>query len=252
MKRLVRLFCLFLFLAASGCSSLRQAAQNQKCVLNADRPYDVVEIDPERHVVRLYWTDPQGQPFLTIKRFREWMANQPDSLVAATNGGIYEPGYVPTGLFVEDGTVRIPLNLRNGDGNFYLKPNGVFALTAGGVLVVEASEFEFVTDSVQYALQSGPLLVDRGTINPAFNRGSANCRLRSGIGVRGDGHAFIAISNGAVNFFDFATFFRDNLGCEEALYLDGAISSLWAPGIGRFEQSSKRYAGILAVLAKNL
>ena len=251
MKRLIRTSCLLLLFAAGGCSSLRQAVQNRECALDSDRPYDVVEIDPERHVVQLYWRDPQGQPFLTLERFREWLADRADSLVAATNGGIYEPGYVPTGLFVENGAVRIPLNLRTGDGNFYLKPNGVFALTADGVLVVEASEYEFVTDSVRYALQSGPLLVDGGAIHPAFNRGSVNCRLRSGIGVRPDGHAFIAISNGAVNFFDFATFFRDSLGCEEALYLDGAISSLWAPGIGRFEQSRKKYAGILAVLAKS-
>jgi uncharacterized protein YigE (DUF2233 family) len=31
----------------------------------------------------------------------------------------------------------------------------------------------------------------------------------------------------------FAKFFIDELGCREALYLDGSISSLYAPQVGR-------------------
>ena len=36
-----------------------------------------------------------------------------------------------------------------------------------------------------------------------------------------------------MRFYDFAAFFRDRLGCDNALYLDGAVSQLWAPEIGR-------------------
>lgn len=234
----------------AGCSSLLQSAKNQECALRADQPFDVVEIDLKRHAVRLFWKQPDGSPFLTLDRVQAWATAQGDSLIAATNAGIYEPGYIPTGLFIEDGAVMNPLNLDDGNGNFYLKPNGIFLLTDTGARIVESSQFEAVTGPVRYATQSGPLLVSGGTIHPGFTDGSKNCRLRSGIGVRPDGTVFLAISNGAVNFYDFATFFKEQLNCPDALYLDGAISSLHAPALGRFEGNREKYAGILGVLSK--
>ncbi len=36
-----------------------------------------------------------------------------------------------------------------------------------------------------------------------------------------------------VTFHAFARLFREALGCDNALFLDGSISSLLAPGIGR-------------------
>ena len=41
------------------------------------------------------------------------------------------------------------------------------------------------------------------------------------------------ISEDEVTFNEFASFFQRELGCSEALYLDGSISSLYAPAIGR-------------------
>ena len=41
-------------------------------------------------------------------------------------------------------------------------------------------------------------------------------------------------------------FFRDRLGCADALYLDGTISRLWAPGLGR-DDGGGAFQGILAV-----
>ena len=244
------LLTLLLLPTLAGCSSLVRAAKNQECALHTDRPFDVVEIDLDRHTLRLFWKQPDGSPFLTLDRVRAWTAAQGDSLIAATNAGIYEPGYIPTGLFIEDGVVKNPLNLDDGNGNFYLKPIGVFLLTDAGARIVEASQFEAAAGPVRYATQSGPLLVSEGAIHPGFTPGSQNCRLRSGIGVRSDGMVYLVISNGAVNFHDFATFFKEELNCPNALYLDGAISELYAPALGRFEGSREKYAGILAVLLK--
>lgn len=246
-KRIILLLCLTM---TAGCSSLRQALQNRPCVLEPGQPYDVLVIDPDLHSIRLYWKDPNGNPFLTLGALEDWILAQGDSLIGLTNGGIYEPGYVPAGLFIEKGQIGVPLNLRDGEGNFYLKPNGVFALTRQGARIVESSTFDAEKGAVIYALQSGPLLVSDGDIHPAFQDGSRNCRLRSGIGVRNDGTIVLAITNGAVNFHDFATLFRDRLGCPDALYLDGAISTLHAPTLGRFERTRRRYAGILAILAR--
>ncbi len=157
---------------------------------------------------------------------------------------------MPTGLFIEDGDVKHPLNLDDGAGNFYLKPNGVFLLTGTATRIVESSDFETLTEPTRYATQSGPLLVSGGVIHPGFTPGSSNCRLRSGIGVSPDGKVYLVNSNGAVNFHDFATFFKEQLSCPDALYLDGGISTLYSPSLSRFEGNKERYAGILGVLLK--
>ena len=44
------------------------------------------------------------------------------------------------------------------------------------------------------------------------------------------------ISNEPVTFFRFASLFRDKLGCPNALFLDGSVSSLYAPDLGRSTQ----------------
>jgi len=36
-----------------------------------------------------------------------------------------------------------------------------------------------------------------------------------------------------VNFYEFATFFRDQLHCPDVLFLDGTISSIYAPELKR-------------------
>jgi uncharacterized protein YigE (DUF2233 family) len=57
-----------------------------------------------------------------------------------------------------------------------------------------------------------------------------------------------ALSEGAVNFYSFAKFFRDVLGCPDALYLDGSISTFYAPERG--DGQLVEYAGIWNVVGK--
>ena len=244
---LIGTFGVIVLLAASGCSSLRQAMQNRPC---SDAGLDHVEIDLARHNLELLWKDANEKPFLTLDRARAFLEARGDSVVALTNAGIYEPGFIPTGLFVQNGTERQPLNLRDGEGNFYLKPNGVFYLSAAGARIVESSGFEQHVEGVILALQSGPLLLSGGAVHPAFNEASSNCRLRSGIGIRPDGAIILAISRGAINFHDFSRHFLEELGCTDALYLDGTISSLYAPAANLLRDPGNRYAGILAVTAR--
>ena len=78
------------------------------------------------------------------------------------------------------------------------------------------------------------MLVIDGALHPRFIPGSASRHLRNGVGVDADGgRAVLAISDAPVNFETFARFFRDALGLPRALYLDGKISRLHAPGLGR-------------------
>ena len=41
------------------------------------------------------------------------------------------------------------------------------------------------------------------------------------------------ISEQPVNFYELATYFRDELHCPEALYLDGVVSSLYSTDLQR-------------------
>ena len=200
-------------------------------------------------MLELFWKRPDGSHYRTIEAVRRAVEARGDSLAAATNAGIFEPGYLPTGLYVENGRALRAVNRSDGYGNFFLKPNGIFVLTRSGARVVATDELTSVDEPIRHATQSGPLLLRGGAVHPAFTDGSANCRLRSGVGVRPDGGVYLAISNGAVNFHDFATFFRDNLGTPDALYLDGAISQLYAPHLGRTHADAP-FAGILAVIVE--
>jgi len=241
---------LWLLVTLASCASLTQAIKNEACSLDPAQPFEVVRVDLNQHDLRLFWKQPDGTPFLTIDRVQDFVKAQGDSLVAATNAGIYEPGYIPTGLYIEDGVEKMPLNLDDGRGNFFLKPNGVFYITDTGAQIVEASRYPAVAKSVRLATQSGPLLVEDGVIHPGFTPGSENCRVRNGVGVTDDGIVYLVLSSGGVSFHDFATFFRDTLGAPNALYLDGGISDLYAPALGRTDASRQKYAGILAVMAK--
>ena len=149
------------------------------------------------------------------------------------NAGMYKGDLSALGLFVSDGRQSAPLNTSNGDGNFFLKPNGVFAITDAGATVVESSAYKSLTSRVILATQSGPLLVNGGKINQAFNPDSKSRLFRNGVGVASPDVAIFAISDDPVTFYEFATLFRDVLRCPNALFLDGDISSLYSTALKR-------------------
>jgi uncharacterized protein YigE (DUF2233 family) len=65
-------------------------------------------------------------------------------------------------------------------------------------------------------------------------KSSPSIYVRNGVGVDKYGRTFFAISNSPVNFHDLATLFRDKLNTPDALYLDGSISQMYAPTLGRY------------------
>jgi uncharacterized protein YigE (DUF2233 family) len=193
--------------------------------------FDVVELPLERFDVHVTWT-PCGTKLADVQG------------VVRTNAGIFEPGFTPTGLLVSGGKELRPLERREGEGNFFLQPNGVFTIGAAGAAVVETSEYE--PAGVLEATQSGPLLVRRGVMHPGFKEGSDKQVLRSGVGVRGR-TVVLAISRDDVNQWTFAALFRDELKCPDALYLDGFISALWAADSGREADLQKGpFAGVIS------
>jgi prepilin-type processing-associated H-X9-DG protein len=79
------------------------------------------------------------------------------------------------------------------------------------------------------------MLVINGRIHPKFSEQSTSLKIRNGIGVKDQHTVVFAISDDPVTFSAFARLFRDHLGCANALFLDGSVSSLYAPGLERMD-----------------
>jgi uncharacterized protein YigE (DUF2233 family) len=189
-------------------------------------------VDLHTEDLRLYLRDDQGRGLRDFYWLQKHVESHHASLMFAANAGMFDVQANPVGLLVQDGKVTSPLNLNDGTGNFFMKPNGVFLINQNReAMVIESSAYPAVTVPVVWATQSGPLLVQGGNIHPDFIAGSVNKKLRSGVGVRSDGTIVFAISRSPVNFYDFASLFLKKLGCPNALYLDGEISAFYTPGM---------------------
>lgn len=200
----------------------------------------VATLDPAKENLSLFLNDERGAAFRRFDTLASWLKSQGHTLVFAMNAGMYHADFHPVGLLVIKGTVKAPLNTATGHGNFFMKPNGVFYVRQDGSAgVMESLQFAAANFAAEIATQSGPLLVHEGRMHPAFNPMSASRLVRNGVGVSADGLVHFAISNGPVSLHEFATFFRDVLRCPDALYLDGVVSSLYAPRLGRNDNSTQ-------------
>ena len=194
--------------------------------------FTVVHVDTRREHLELFLYDEAGAPFHRLEKLDGWLASQGKRLTFAMNAGMFEPDYSPVGLFIARSRELSPLNLSSGQGNFFMKPNGVFFLTAAGPRIVESSKYRARTADVLLATQSGPLLVEHGAIHSALSQTSRSRVIRNGVGVTGSTAVFV-ISDEPVTFHELAVYFRDQLNCDDALYLDGVVSALFLPERGR-------------------
>lgn len=197
------------------------------------RDITVVRVDPKVDRLRMFHRDDAGLPLKRLDTLAAWRKSKGESVVFAMNAGMYHGDFSAVGLHLEDGEERSPLNLDEGEGNFFLKPNGVFLLSEVGAQVITASEYPQITARVMQATQSGPILLRNGRIHPAFKLGSINKLHRNAVGVTRQGIVVFAITEEPVNFHEFATFYRDKLECPDALFLDGTVCSLYAPQLKR-------------------
>ncbi|WP_027057137.1 phosphodiester glycosidase family protein [Mesorhizobium loti] len=195
--------------------------------------YLVCEVDPKLYSIELFWKDPAGKPYQSLHNLDDAQRAAGRTMLFAINGGMYHPDLRPVGLYVERGQEMANVKTGSGTGNFSLQPNGIFYISQGKAAVRATRDFVRKRPSTEYATQSGPMLVVDGKLHPKFQSDGTSRKTRDGVGVRKDGVAVFAISNGTVNFHSFARLFRDALGCDNALFLDGSISSLLAPAIGR-------------------
>lgn len=184
--------------------------------------------------LRLFLNDATGAPILSFARLAALLDSQGQRLVFAMNAGMYHQDRAPVGLYLAEGVEAGRLVTREGPGNFGLLPNGVFCILGEGFAVIESRAYLAAPPDCRFANQSGPMLVIDGDLHPRFREESDSLNIRNGVGVSADGQrAVLAISDVPVNFHTFARLFRDHLGLPNALFLDGSISRLHAPDIGR-------------------
>ncbi|MFD2172881.1 phosphodiester glycosidase family protein [Rhodobacter lacus] len=196
-----------------------------------DKPFSVCTVQAGQDL-RLWLKDDTGTVLGTFERVKAHLGAG-EQLVFAMNAGMYAPDRMPAGLYVENGKELHGIVTREGPGNFGMLPNGVFCMS-DAFAVIESRAFAADPPACRYATQSGPMLVINGALHPRFLPESDSSYIRNGVGVSADGQtAWFVISDRAVNFHQFARFFRDRLGAPNALYLDGSISRLTVPAQGR-------------------
>ncbi|MBN9061276.1 MAG: hypothetical protein BGP06_20000 [Rhizobiales bacterium 65-9] len=205
----------------------REAAANCAPVVEQGRRYEVCAF-PANDALRLFWKDGEGKPYGGLDNLARQLSADGETLVFGMNAGMYEADLSPVGLYIENGRQLKSANLRNGAGNFHLKPNGVFFFGDGRAGVMETSRFVAAKLRPRYATQSGPMLVIGGRIHPKIRASGTSEKIRNGVGVRDGSTAIFAISREPVTFHAFASLFRDRLKTPDALFLDGSVSSLFA------------------------
>lgn len=218
--------------------------------------YIVCSFDTGKDDIRTFWRGSDGKPFRTFANLSRALTADGKSLLFAMNGGMYEDDLSPVGLYIEEGRLLAPANTKTVSGaagpvpNFYKKPNGIFYLGGGKAGIAETKRFLSDKRKVEFATQSGPMLVIDGAINRIFIPGSTDRKPRNGVCVASPTRVIFAISQGLVNFYDFASLFRDRLHCKNALFLDGGqASGIYAPELGRNDYPGHGgYGPIIAVV----
>ncbi len=233
--RLARIFGLAGLLAIASSSALAACAPKSF----DDERFTVCAFDPRHDDIRLFWRGADGQAYGSFSALATALKTKGEDLVFAMNGGMFQEDLSPVGLFIEDRRKLRQANTRSGGGNFHMKPNGVFWIGDGVAGVAETTRFLASPPAARYATQSGPMLVIDGQIHPRIRPDGTSQKIRNGVGVRGDGSVVFAIAEGPVTFDAFARLFRDGLACRNALFLDGSVSSLFAPELSRDDELTK-------------
>ena len=204
--------------------------------------------DPAQHTISaVYGASGATGAYGTLSTFSGTV--DASTIALAMNGGAFSDDLSPKGYLVVEGDRLSELDQGDGDGNFYLKPNGVFFGTDGRWQVLTTQQFvRTVRDRPQFGTQSGPMLLVDGELGGAISENGNSRTIRNAVGVDADGKAHFVISNAPISYGQLARFMRDELSVTDALFLDSNSSSLWDPVTGRLDDG--RTGPILVVTKK--
>ena len=229
------------FLILTGCSSSVPATQAQQsfCREQSFERSRFTVCDNRGGDYELFAAAADERP---IRTFADLSARVDAKRVAfAMNAGMFDDAGRPIGLARSGGVEAKSVNLREGGGNFHLKPNGVFMVLCGGrtAAIYPSDAIPEFRCAPTLSTQSGPMLVIDGKLHPKIEPDGRSRLIRNGVGVTADGEALFVISEEPVSFGKLARFFRDELKTPDALYFDGVVSSLWNPADYRMDSHTR-------------
>ncbi len=205
-------------------------------------------VNPKMQDIQLYWKNDRGEILKNFKNLKTHIESKSKTLVFAMNAGMFTKEYSPQGLFVQNNKTLTPLDTNSGDGNFYLKPNGIFYITTNNIGVVCETKNYVSNETIKFATQSGPMLVIDGAIHSVLKKGSLNLNIRNGVGILPNNNILFVMSKTKLNFYDFANYFKTK-GCKYALYLDGFVSRVYLPE-KKWEQLDGDFGVMIGVTSK--
>ncbi len=228
--------------------SIKEIQSNSSKLLGAESVnylgvrYNFFVADLDSNEVRLHWKNPKDKKiYSNIGALLNELKTEKLKPLMITNGGMYLQNQNPEGLYIENRIEKVKLDTTDpNNDNFYLKPNGVFYIDTNNIAHIDTTEAfarfsKADKNAIKIATQSGPMLVINNRIHPAFIQGSPNYKIRSGVGVMTKKRVVFAISMTEANFFEFSSLFKDIFKCENALFLDGAISLMYLRDINPTE-----------------
>lgn len=254
--------CLALLLVASIGLARQFTVKTVPDCQRKNQPFDysICELDAKNAVnFSLQWQNPSSTShplLLTFNTLRDYLASEQPAktLLFAMNAGMYDGNFAPIGYTVINGKQIRALNLKQGGGNFHLMPNGVFWQDRQGFYITESQSMAKKLASgakPTFATQSGPMLVIDGNIHPAFDANSTSRKYRNGVGVcgRNPSRVKFVISDTPVSFYEFADLFKSQLGCDNALFLDGgSASALYSQTLSR---NDNKYMGVMIAVTQD-
>lgn len=243
--RLVLLALSLVLPALPGATATAQAAGLCRDLVFEGGRYTACTVDLRRQDLELHLDGSDGAPYGSLSRLVRSPAGA--GLVMAMNAGMYHPDLAPVGLYVQGGRQRTPASTADGPGNFHLKPNGIFYVARRRAGILETGTYLKRGIRPDLATQSGPMLVIDGRIHPQISADGPSRKVRNGVGMRDPQTVIFAISDEPVSFGAFARLFRDEFACRDALFLDGSISALYAPELGRDDVALKPLGPLIGV-----
>jgi len=135
---------------------------------------------------------------------------------AAINASFFDENRAPLGLLIIDGKQRRPRHPVSG----WPGGGGLFVVRKGKPSIL--AHTAKVPAGAEYAMQCWPRLVIAGEIPEFKQRPSA---LRSAVGIDKAGRVLFVASTRYYTFEQWAALLRDQLGCVDALNMDGGPST---------------------------
>lgn len=221
--RLNQPFIPYWMLLCLGCNSSLKAESTTTQM--DDSKFQIHTVDLSIESIEIVPSPHEIEKLLLSSHAKQW--------TMVMNAGMFEPDHTPVGLQIIDEHETTPLNLRNGQGNFYLKPNGVFVITnTSNAMVLDSLDVPSNRDSWSFATQSGPLLLKNRILHPALNPKSKHKHIRNAVCIQDSTHVVFILSTVPVQFYELAIYMKQNLHCTDGLYLDGAVSVLYTRSTG--------------------